>query len=86
MVAEIPNRELAGGAINHRWYHRGTDRYVYVSRSPRSVDTLDVLDAGGRIDTIRRPAGGRAVAGSNPVAPTDERPVNEDSEQGWAAK
>jgi hypothetical protein len=41
----------------------------YVSRSSRSVDAWEVLDAAGRIYTTCTSAGGRAVAGSNPVAP-----------------
>src|SRR5687767_7588115 len=41
-----------------------------VSRSSRSTDASDDLDAHGHIDTLNLSAGGRKVAGSNPVAPT----------------
>ena len=52
------------------WRYRfGTDRYVHVSRSSRSVDASDDLDAHGHIDALNLSAGGRKVAGSNPVAP-----------------
>src|SRR5688500_13089559 len=41
-----------------------------LSRSPSGGDAWDGRDACGRIYTRSQPAGGRAVAGSNPVAPT----------------
>jgi hypothetical protein len=51
----------------------------FLSRSPTTVDTQDVADVPGHIDRVRRSAGGRKVAGSNPVAPTKrnsrKRPV-----------
>jgi hypothetical protein len=41
----------------------------YVSRSSRDLDAWDTWDAPGRIYTNYLSAGGRKVAGSNPVAP-----------------
>ena len=40
------------------------------------VDTWDAGDAPGRIYTNCPPAGGRKVAGSNPVAPTSRKPAS----------
>jgi hypothetical protein len=47
------------------------------SRSSANVDALDDLDAHGRIDTLSRSAGGRKIAGSNPVASTIGKPASE---------
>jgi hypothetical protein len=44
----------------------------YVSRSSAPGDDGDVGDAQGRIYTATRSAGGRKVAGSNPVAPIEK--------------
>jgi hypothetical protein len=41
----------------------------YASRAFAGADDQDVGDAEGRIDAVRLSAGGRKVAGSNPVAP-----------------
>ena len=46
------------------------------SRSSRNPDASDDLDAHGHIDTLNLSAGGRKVAGSNPVAPI-RAPFNE---------
>jgi hypothetical protein len=43
-----------------------------LSRSSRSTDASDDLDAHGHIGAVKLPAGGRKVAGSNPVAPINE--------------
>jgi hypothetical protein len=48
----------------------------YVSRSSRNLDIWDTWDAPGRIYTNCLSAGGRKVAGSNPVAPTTNSPAN----------
>src|SRR5688500_5776675 len=45
----------------------------YSSRSSAVGDDGDAGDAQGRIDTDWVPAGGRKVAGSNPVAPIARR-------------
>ena len=46
------------------------------SRMSTGVDTWDAGDAPGRIYTHCHPAGGRKVAGSNPVAPTSRKPAS----------
>src|SRR5688500_17446941 len=59
----------------HPWYRRGTDRYVpYV----QIVQNRGRIGRSGRRRTHRRvapPGWGPKVAGSNPVAPTDDRVV-----------
>ncbi len=47
----------------------------HVSRTSTPGDAGDGGDAPGRIYALRTSAGGRAVAGSNPVAPIDESPL-----------
>jgi len=47
------------------------------SRSSRSADASDDPDAHGHIDTLNLSAGGRKVAGSNPVAPTEQTAIPE---------
>jgi hypothetical protein len=48
-----------------------------VSRSSRSGDASDDLDARGRIDALNLSAEGRKVAGSNPPAPISQKPASE---------
>jgi hypothetical protein len=53
-----------------RWYQFGTDRSVRCFQDVASRGRMDDGDAAGRIYMCVTPAGGRAVAGSNPVSPT----------------
>jgi hypothetical protein len=48
-----------------------------MSYASSAKDAVDAWDASGRIWQPSPPAGGRAVAGSNPVAPTRRKPTSE---------
>jgi hypothetical protein len=52
----------------------------YASKEFAGVDDGDAGEAEGRIDASSSPAGGRKVAGSNPVAPTNSHLAYFDSQ------